>query len=94
MKTPFLVFIALQALDLTTTMVALALGAHEQNPLVSHFMSWGPLWGLIFSKLVVLSIAGVGAMLHKNRSLWLANYVFCAIVAWNVVVIARMTLLA
>ena len=91
---PLVFFILLQLLDAATTLVALALGGQENNPLVSRMMSLGPVGGLLVSKMAVIGIATVGAFLHQVRGIRLANVVFCAIVAWNFTIIVRLAMAA
>src|ERR1051326_7319892 len=51
-------FIALQALDLLTTMVAFRMGAYEVNPLVAHLtLTFGRFRGVLISKLIAIGIA-------------------------------------
>jgi len=84
------IFVSLQVADLGTTAAVLRLGGVEENPLVRHLMAFGPLEGLILAKLVTVAI-GVGCFLAtKPRALRLANFVFAAIVAWNLSIIARL----
>jgi hypothetical protein len=53
-------------------------------------MAFGPVEGLILAKVVTLAI-GLGCFLAtKPRALRLANFVFAAIVAWNLSIIARL----
>jgi hypothetical protein len=85
-----LAFIALQFADFATTMIALHMGAVEENGLVSHFMTIGSLQGLILSKLLVLAIATGIIRARKYRVLRWANVVFSGVVLWNVVTIARL----
>ena len=92
--TPLSFFILLQVLDLATTLVALALGGFENNPIVAHIMTLGPISGLVVSKIVVIGLATAGAFLDKKRGIRLANVAFCCIVVWNVSVIARLALRA
>ena len=91
---PLHFFILLQVLDVATTMVVLALGGSEKNPIVAHLMSLGPVGGLIVSKILVIGVATAGAFLQKARGIRLANVVFCGVVAWNVSIIARLALVA
>jgi len=90
MKNPLAVFALLQVVDLATTLIAMAMGGGEQNPIVAHFMALGPVRGLILSKLLVCGIAATGALLHKDRGLRRANLAFSGIIAWNLAVIARL----
>jgi hypothetical protein len=90
MKTPLVLFLLLQLLDLITTLTVIALGGQENNPIIAHFMTIGPIKGLIISKLLVSALAVGGAMLGRSRSIRLANLAFGGVVAWNVSVIARL----
>lgn len=84
------VFVLLQLADLGTTVAVLRLGGVEENPLVKHLMAFGPVEGLIVAKLVTVAI-GVACFLGtKPRALRLANFVFAAIIAWNLSIIARL----
>lgn len=85
-----LIFSFLQLADLGTTVAVLRLGGVEENPLIKHLMAFGPVEGLILAKVVTLAI-GLGCFLAtKPRALRLANFVFAAIVAWNLSIIARL----
>ena len=79
-------------MDIVTTITALALGGTENNPLIAHLMAWGPVSGLILSKLMVTVVALTAAFLRKDRGLRVANFAFSGIVAWNVSVIARLAM--
>jgi hypothetical protein len=85
-----IVFFALQVADAATTMVALQLGGAENNPLIHMFLSIGPVAGLILAKVLVLLIAFGCALSSRARPLRHANVVFTGIVAWNLIVIARL----
>ena len=91
MKKSLLIFLLLQVLDFATTLVALAMGGTEQNPLVSHIMALGPVRGLIVSKIIILALAVICALvLRKRNPIRWANIVFSLIVAWNLTIIARL----
>jgi hypothetical protein len=91
MKNSLLLFLLLQVLDVATTILALALGGHEQNPLVGHFMALGPIQGLIVSKLLVFALAlAIVLVLRRQNAIRWANIVFSLIVAWNLTTIARL----
>lgn len=84
------VFVFLQVGDLGTTVAVLRLGGVEENPLVKHLMVFGPVEGLILAKVVTVAF-GVGCFLAaKHRALRLANLIFAAIVAWNLIILARL----
>jgi len=84
------IFSCLQVADLGTTLAVLRLGGVEENPLIKHLMLFGPVEGLILAKLGAAAIGVVCFLSTKPRVLRLANFVFAAIVAWNVSVIARL----
>ncbi len=85
-----LLFFALQAADVITTLVATRLGGAEQNSLISHLMGFGSLQGLLLSKAIVLALALFAVWTLRYRALRLANIAFTGIVAWNLSVIARL----
>jgi len=89
-----MIFIFLQVLDTATTLAALALGGHENNPIIAHIMTVGPVAGLLISKLVVTGIAAAGAAMRKYRGITWANIAFTGVVAWNVTVVARLAMVA
>ena len=92
MKNPFTIFILLQVLDLITTVVALGMGAYENNPMIARLIAVAPMWGLLASKIVVISIAGLAVWIHKDRGIARANAVFSLIVVWNLSIITRLAL--
>jgi hypothetical protein len=92
MKSPLAIFILLQIMDLATTLIVLALGGQENNPIVAHVMALGPIGGLLISKLAVTGIAIAGVGLQKHRAIRVANLAFTGIVAWNVTVIAKLAM--
>jgi hypothetical protein len=82
-----IVFIALQTLDFVTTMIVLHMGGNEANPLVSHFMVVGSLQGLLYSKVIALTVGVAAVRARKYRVLRIGNIFFGAVVAWNLFVI-------
>jgi hypothetical protein len=87
-----LIFVLLQAADLATTLLAIRFGGIEQNPFVSHFMVLGTLEGLLFSKVVILTVAVAAVMARRARALKVANLFYAVVVLWNVSIICRLTL--
>jgi uncharacterized protein DUF5658 len=84
------IFVGLQVIDFMTTRMALILGAGEQNPLISQFMAFAPVYGLLISKLVVVGLAAVGVWMHKSKGIGMANRAFAAVAIWNFSVIFRL----
>jgi hypothetical protein len=85
-----LTFVFLQLADVGTTVAVLRLGGVEENPLVKHFMVFGPVEGLFLAKLVTIAIGVACFLSGRPRALRLANFVFAAIVVWNLSIIARL----
>lgn len=82
-----IVFVALQALDVVTTLVGLRTGAQEANIIVARLMHLGPMTGLLIAKLVgflLIIPVFVGGRAHLIR---LLNFWFAGIVIWNLVMI-------
>jgi uncharacterized membrane protein len=72
-------FIALQGLDLITTMVAFRLGAYEVNPMVAHLtVAFGRFRGVLISKLIAIGIA-----MGVQKRLWMINLFYTVIILWN-----------
>ena len=81
-------FVALQVLDLLTTLAAFHAGAFEVNPLVARLtVEFGRVGGLIISKLIAALIA-----LGVKRLVWVINLFYTGIVCWNVIVFITLSL--
>jgi Domain of unknown function (DUF5658) len=80
-------FLALQVLDVATTMIGLHLGAAEGNAFISRLLETGPLNGLIISKILAAGLAAFALFLHKKRVLVFLNFWFAAVVVWNLIAI-------
>ena len=91
---PFSIFIALQAVDIITTLIAFRLGGTEQNPLVASFLSIGAIPGLLLSKAAVIALASLAVSYGKGRRLHLANVAFTLVVVWNLSIISRLAIAA
>ena len=75
-------FVALQILDLLTTLAAFHFGGSEINPLVAHFtLRFGHLRGVLISKLIAVAIA-----MGVRRLVWVVNLFYTLIVGWNLIV--------
>ena len=76
-------FFVLQALDLSTTLIAFYFGAFEVNPLVGRLITlFGPAGGVLASKVVAVLIA-----LRLRKLIWVANLFYVGIVCWNTFVL-------
>jgi uncharacterized protein DUF5658 len=79
-----LAFIVLQALDILTTVLVIRVGGGaELNPLICKFVAqFGLIGGLITAKVLAVAIA-----LRLRKLLPVANLLFAAVVAWNLLVL-------
>jgi hypothetical protein len=81
-------FVALQVLDLVTTLTAFHLGAFEVNPMVVHLtLLFGRIGGAFVSKMICVVIA-----LGVKRLLWVVNLFYAGVVCWNVVVLIALSI--
>lgn len=82
-------FVALQVLDILTTLAAFRAGAFEANPLVAVLTRHlGVTGGLIGGKLLAIVIA-----LGVRRRLWIVNIFYVLVVVWNVYVVLSLSAL-
>ena len=80
-------FLSLQVLDVLTTMIGLRAGAAEASGFVSREMQWGPLTGLVISKLLALILLAAAFRFKRQRVIVVLNYWLAAVVTWNLLVI-------
>jgi hypothetical protein len=80
-------FLALQVLDVLTTLIGLHLGAHEGSTFIGHLLRTGPVSGLIISKIFAAGLAAFAVFLNRKRLLVFLNFWFAALVTWNVIAI-------
>lgn len=86
--TVLLTFILLQALDVASTLIAFSMGGLEANPLVRPFLAFGEVGGLLAAKAAVLTVGLLCWRYGKLSVIRKASWLYVAIVAWNVSVIA------
>ena len=80
-------FIALQTLDILTTMIGLQLGAQEGSLFIGRLMQVGPLAGLLISKIMAVFLAALAMKFKRPRVIVILNIWFAVLVAWNLVLI-------
>lgn len=90
MNRVFALFVLLQLADFGTTVTVLALGGGEQNALVQHFMTLGPVQGVALAKLIALAIGALCLLAQKYRAIRVANVVYTGVAVWNATIIARL----
>jgi hypothetical protein len=77
------VFAFTQALDFLTTLIGLRLGAQEANAFIRLLMELGPVTGLAICKILAFGLAGMFLYMNRLRLIVKINYIFAAIVLWN-----------
>jgi hypothetical protein len=76
-------FVALQTLDLVTTLIGLKLGAQESSIFVARIMQLGPVAGTLISKIFACLLAATALRYKRPRVLVFLNFWFAAVVTWN-----------
>jgi hypothetical protein len=81
-----ILFIALQCMDLLTTLAAFSHGGMELNPIVSSLMPWmGRALAVLVSKAILISLFLI--FNRQHRILRFANILYGGVVAWNLATI-------
>ena len=83
-------FLYLQVLDVLTTLLGFSIGAGEGSPFVRLLVLWGPVAGLVASKLGAVALATICLWLRKQVLLRWINYWYAALVVWNILVSLRL----
>jgi hypothetical protein len=81
------VFIALQALDILTTLLGLELGALEGSMFLGRLMRAGPLAALLIGKIIAVLLVAMAMKFKRPRVVVFLNYWLTVVVSWNLVVI-------
>ena len=81
------VFAALQALDILTTLLGWKLGAREANPFIARLADLGPLPGLVVAKLIGFVLFLAVFVAGRARLLRLLNLWFAGLITWNLAII-------
>jgi hypothetical protein len=81
-------FLCLQALDVATTLMGFRMGLAEASPFVRWLTHFGPVFGLLLSKLLAVSLLLICLALQRPRVVRLTTYWYSALVAWNLFMLA------
>jgi hypothetical protein len=81
------VFVALQMLDILTTLIGLRAGAQEASVFVGRLMSAGPTAGLLISKILGVALVCTALKFRRPRVIVFLNWWFSGVVTWNLVLI-------
>ena len=80
-------FIALQVLDIFTTLLGLQMGAREGSMFLGRLMRAGPLAALLIAKIIAVLLVAMAIRFKRPRVVVFLNYWLAAVVSWNLVVI-------
>jgi hypothetical protein len=81
------VFVALQVLDILTTLMGLQMGAQEGSMFLGRLMRAGPVAALLIAKIIAVLLVTMAMKFRRPRVVVFLNYWFAAVVSWNLVVI-------
>jgi hypothetical protein len=82
-----IVFVALQTLDILTTLIGLRIGASEGSMFIGGLMRVGPVAGLLISKIFAVLLVSVALKFRRPRVVVFLNYWSAAVVTWNLIMI-------
>ena len=83
------VFLYLQVLDVLSTLIGFSLGNTEASPFIRLLIHWGPVTGLIVSKLFAAVCLAVCILLNRWDLIRWINYWYAALVIWNLYIVLR-----
>jgi hypothetical protein len=81
------VFVALQVLDILTTLLGLQMGAREGSMFLGRLMRVGPVAALLIAKIIAVLLVAIAMRFKRPRVVVFLNYWFAAVVSWNLAVI-------
>ena len=81
------VFVALQVLDILTTLLGLRMGATEGSFFVGRLMRAGPIAALLLAKILAVALVALALKFKRPRLVVFLNYWFAAVVTWNCILI-------
>ncbi len=82
-----IVFVALQLLDVITTLLGLTIGASEGSMFIGRVMRTGPFTGLLISKILAVLLVSLALKFKRPRAVVFLNYWSAALVTWNLLMI-------
>jgi hypothetical protein len=77
------VFVALQMLDILTTLLGLQMGAREASFFVERLMHLGPVAALLIAKILAVLLVSLALRFKRPRVIVFLNFWFAAVVTWN-----------
>ena len=80
-------FVALQMLDILTTIIGLRMGAGESSTFIGRLMHVDPMSALLVAKLFAAALVAIAIKMRRPRAVVFLNFWFSAIVSWNLAMI-------
>ena len=80
-------FVALQVLDVFTTVIGLHLGAAESSAFIGRLMQVGPVAALLIAKIFAVMLVAIALRMQRPHLVVFLNFWFTAIVSWNLLMI-------
>lgn len=80
-------FVALQMLDILTTVIGIRLGATESSAFIGALMHMGPMAALLIAKLFAAALVAIALRMRRPRAVVFLNFWFVGIVTWNLAMI-------
>jgi hypothetical protein len=80
-------FVALQMLDILTTVMGLQMGAGESSTFIGRLMRVDPMAALLVAKLFAAALVAIALKMRRPRAVVFLNFWFAAIVSWNLAMI-------
>jgi hypothetical protein len=80
-------FVALQMLDVLTTLIGLRMGAGEGSVFLSQLMQLNPVTALLLGKIFAVFLVATALRFKRGRIVVFVNFWFTAVVTWNLGII-------
>ena len=80
-------FVALQMLDILTTIIGIRMGASESSTFIGALMHIGPMAALLIAKLFAAALVAIALKVRRPRAVVFLNFWFLGIVTWNLAMI-------
>ena len=81
------VFVALQVLDILTTLLGLQMGAGESSIFLGRLMRVGTMAALLIAKIIAVLLVAIALKFRRPRVVVFLNYWFAGVVSWNLVIL-------
>jgi len=80
-------FVALQMLDVLTTIIGIRMGAGESSTFIARLMHVDPMAALLLAKLFAVALVSIALKMRRPRAVVFLNLWFVGIVTWNLAMI-------